>query len=756
MRTFLALFIAAVIFCLPVPTAGAGELPDSGSFFRVLERQAETIGEGVTLSSYALTVNGRSVRLSVLEIDLENPYVELQSLVGADGTLAETQPVSKMAGRTGAVAAVNGGFFIKNQGKPLGMIVKDGELVSGPIMRGDMPVFALDLHNRPVMDFFQFSGTVKAGNGETYPLFGVNKLLYNLEDGSLSDTDRLTLYNRYWGPLSRGGGSGAEGGDGGEGGASLAGVLEAVVADDGTVVKRVYEGEPAAIPEGGFVLRGHGSAADFILKNLPVGARVRADYRTEPDFEKIKLSAGSNSFLVKEGRVAEFQEVLRGKNARTAVASAENGRVLYLAAVARNDESTGVEQEELAELLVAMGVEEALNLDGGGSTTMVAQNLGDTELTAVVQPQGGWQRPVPDSLGVFNTAPPGRPAGLVVRGPDTVLPGTAAEYTVKGYDTHFHSWQPETFDLRVRGDGTVSGSVFTAGSGGDVVLEVESGRLREEKKVHVVEDAEMKSLQVTPSFIIAGRGQAVPLAFTVETLDGRKFPLKARYVAVRAARTIPGEVYGGTFVAGQARGTGMLEVAYRDLTAQVPVRVGSLFSDTEDSWANDRINEMARAGIIKGFADGTYRPAEPVTRAQVVTMLARLLQWSPGPGQEKPHFKDEIPSWAEDAVAAAVARGVVRGYPDGKFYPDRPVTRSEAAVMLDQAIKPVFCETNLDFADAEDIPGWAREAVGRVVSAGVLKGYADGRLRPGARVTRAETAVLFARLIGLNYVRVEG
>ncbi len=741
MRTFLALFIAVLFFCVSLMPAGAGELPDSGSFFRVLERQAETISEGVTLSSYALTVNERPVRMSVLEIDLDNPYVELRSLVGTDGTLAETRPVSKMAERTGAVAAVNGGFFIRNQGKPLGMVVKDGELVSGPIMRADMPVFALDLHNRPVMDFFKFSGSVTAGNGETYPLYGVNKLFYNLENGSLSDTDRLTLYNQYWGPLSRGGSD-----------AGLAGVLEAVVADDGTVVNRVYEGKPVVIPEGGFVLRGHGSAVDFILENLAVGTRVKADYRTTPDFEKIKLSTGSNSFLVQEGRVAAFQEVLRGQNARTAVAAAENGRVLYLVAVAVNEESTGVEQEELAELLVAMGVEEALNLDGGGSTTMVARYLGDTELSAVVQPQGGWQRPVPDSLGIFNTAPSGRPAGLIVSGPDTLLPGTTAEYTVKGYDTHFYPWQPGTFDLRVaRGDGTASGGVFTAGSGGEVVLEFTSGGVREQKKVYVVEDAAMKSLRVTPSLIVADCGQTVPLAFTLETFDGREFPLEEQYIEVRASQTVPGAVYGDKFVAGQVRGSGTLEVIYRDLAAQVPVMVGSLFSDTEDNWAGDQIEEMARAGIIKGFTDGTYRPAEPVTRAQLVTMLDRLLQWSPGSGQEEPCFEDQIPAWAEDAVAAAVARGVVRGYPDGKFRPDRPVTRAEVAVILEQAVELTFSSVaDLDFTDAGDIPEWAREAVERVVSAGVLRGYEDGLLRPEAHVTRAETAVLFARLNGLN------
>jgi len=404
----------------------------------------------------------------------------------------------------------------------------------------------------------------------------------------------------------------------------------------------------------------------------------------------------------------------------------------------------------LAELLVAMGVDEAVNLDGGGSTTMVARHLGDFKLSAIVQPKEGWQRPVPDGLGIFNTAPPGQPAGLIVSGPDIVLAGTDAGYTVKGFDTHFHPWLPQDVKFSAGTGGSFSGNVFTAGSGGDVLIEATSSGVKGTKKVHVIGAREIKAFRVAPAVIRAGRGQKVELSFTLETLDGRVFPLDARHVDLSATT---GKIEGSTFIAGESPASGKLEASYQGLTAQATIRGASLFSDTEDNWANDQINELAEAGVIKGYEDGTFRPAEPVTRAQVVVLLARLLEWPTEQGRLA--FKDDVPDWAQDAVAAAVARGIVQGYPDRKFWPGRPVTRAEVSVILDHAIDFPTGSATLDFKDAGKIPSWAGESLSRVVSAGILRGYEGDLLKPEACLTRAEMAVIIKRLDVLNYVKVE-
>ncbi|MDD3654039.1 MAG: phosphodiester glycosidase family protein, partial [Desulfotomaculaceae bacterium] len=550
MRNVLSLLVAVCLIFVTAASAAAGSLPNQGSSYRVLDRQSETISEGVTLSSYSLTIGGQPVKMSVLHVDLQNPYVELDILTGVDGTLEKTQSVGKMAERTGAVAAVNGGFFILGQGKPLGMIVQDGKMLSSPINRSDMPVFALDINRRPLMDFFQFSGQVRAGNGSVFPLFGVNKLRYDLVDGGMSDTDHLTLYNRHWGQFSRGVV------------AELPGAIETVIEND-TVIQQVYAETPLLIPAGGYVLWGHGEAADFMTANMPVGSQVKVSYQTSPAWEKIKLATGSNSFLVQHGAVAEFQEELKGKNSRTAVASSDQGRFLYLIAVEKSSRSAGVEQGELAELLVDMGAETALNLDGGGSTTMVAKYLGDTGLSNIVQPKEGWQRLVTDSIGIFNTAPPGRPAGLIISGPDVLLALTSGNYTVKGYDSHYHPWQPQSLTWRASGDGSIDDGIFTAGNGGDVIIEVSSGSVKGTKKVHVIGAGEIKELKVDPSTIRVRDGLAVPLSFTIETKDGKLYPVDAGYLTFH---TTTGKVSGSEFIPDEDGSGGVLEVTYQGLT----------------------------------------------------------------------------------------------------------------------------------------------------------------------------------------------
>ncbi|RJQ29379.1 MAG: hypothetical protein C4589_04935 [Peptococcaceae bacterium] len=716
-------------FVMPAAVAAAG-LPQHGAFYTVREQEAEAIGEGVTLLSYTLAAGDRPVRVCILQIDLTNPYVKLDALIGADGTQAKTETVSRMiAGRSGAVAAVNGGFFIMSKGKPLGTLIRDGELAAGPIRRNDMPVFALSKDKRPLFDFFSFSGETRAGNGAVFPLYGVNKPAYDLEDGSLSDTDHLTLYDRYWGPLSRGA-------DPNHPGALVAEV------DEGTVKRVVYAGEEQfPIPAGGYALWGHGAAADFIRQSLPVGASVYVSYRTEPDFKKMMLSTGSNSFLVREGKVAAFEEELKGQTARTAVASAGNGRWLYLAAVEKSDASAGMEQSELARLLVDLGAEEALNLDGGGSTTLVARHLGNFDLSLLNRPKEGRERRVTDGIGIFNTAPAGQPAGLIISGPPTVLSGTYAEYTVKGYDSHYHPWQPEGVKWSLpAGAGDFVGNTFYPLRSGEFTLTAVAGTARGEKKVRVLGSGDLKSLRVEPAMIRADIAQAIPLTFTVETIDGRLIPLEAKYVE---GRSTLGEFRGGQFYTGTVRGGDKLKVSFLNLAVEIPVQVGSLFRDTGSSWAFKQIEEVAAAGILKGFEDGAFRPAELVTRAQVVTILSRLLNWPPA--QTQPSFKDEVPDWAKNAVASAVKRNVVKGYPDGRFLPGYYITRAELCAILDRALKISPGREEMDFSDTNAVPAWAGDAMDRVVSAGLIRGYEDGSLRPGANVTRAEMAVIISR-----------
>jgi hypothetical protein len=173
-------------------------------------------------------------------------------------------------------------------------------------------------------------------------------------------------------------------------------------------------------------------------------------------------------------------------------------------------------------------------------------------------------------------------------------------------------------------------------------------------------------------------------------------------------------------------------------------RVPTAFGDTSKHWAAEAISDLALRGVVNGFPDGRFLPDQAVTRAKFVTMLSSALHWPVT--ENSPAFKDAVPKWAANAVAAAVANGVVAGYPDGTFGPDAKITRSEMAVMIDRALALKETEETLKYKDAGSIPGFARSAVAKATSAGLLQGE-GGLFRPTDGATRAETAVVVSRLL---------
>ena len=124
--------------------------------------------------------------------------------------------------------------------------------------------------------------------------------------------------------------------------------------------------------------------------------------------------------------------------------------------------------------------------------------------------------------------------------------------------------------------------------------------------------------------------------------------------------------------------------------------------------------------------------------------------------QEKPgtpvSFHDISGHWAESVITQAAGAGILQGYPDGSFQPDRAVTRAEFTVMLMNTVRPpetAGAEAE-PFADEAVIGEWAKQPLRLAQRLGVVSGYEDGSFRPQAQVSRAEMAVMAARALGLH------
>ena len=165
--------------------------------------------------------------------------------------------------------------------------------------------------------------------------------------------------------------------------------------------------------------------------------------------------------------------------------------------------------------------------------------------------------------------------------------------------------------------------------------------------------------------------------------------------------------------------------------------------DIEGHWAQTEIDTLLEKGVVRGYEDGSFRPDAPITRAEFVALLNRAAGIQPS-GVSNSFTDVDSRDWFAGDAGLAAAIGTITGFEDGTFRPANPITRQEVAVILARALGLDSVE-HPAFSDAKTIAPWAESAVAAVASAGFMKGYPDGTFGAVRSVTRAEAATLIQR-----------
>ena len=148
-----------------------------------------------------------------------------------------------------------------------------------------------------------------------------------------------------------------------------------------------------------------------------------------------------------------------------------------------------------------------------------------------------------------------------------------------------------------------------------------------------------------------------------------------------------------------------------------------------------------------GYTDGTVRPNGKITRAEAAALVTRLLGLDTFASAAKPMFSDTPSAWYNKAINAAVQRGIMKGYPDGRFRPNAPITRAEFTQMISTIDNKPY-----GVAPFADVKGhWAERAIGSEYQAGRIMGYPDQTFRPNAFITRCEAVVILNKMFERNY-----
>ncbi|MHA7967113.1 S8 family peptidase [Paenibacillus sp. CAU 1782] len=170
------------------------------------------------------------------------------------------------------------------------------------------------------------------------------------------------------------------------------------------------------------------------------------------------------------------------------------------------------------------------------------------------------------------------------------------------------------------------------------------------------------------------------------------------------------------------------------------------FRDITGHWAKDEITALSKDGIINGVGNYRFAPDRTITRAEAVAMISKAFKPLSTGMTSRAAFKDVKSShWAADAISKGVQQGWVTGFPDGTFRPDQPVTRAEMAVMIGKAkgIKPQISSTR-PFADVS-ATDWYAPMLRAMKNDGKLSGVQPNLFKPADRASRASFSVLLYR-----------
>jgi hypothetical protein len=335
------------------------------------------VAPGIRFQRFERVDDRGPIRAQLLKVDLAEPGVSVD--YAGQSTVTARGPLLPMVREDGAVAGVNGDFFdIGDTGAPLGVGRDRQRKFLHGVETGWNCAFFIRRDGTPDVDFLYTTAVVK--DHPEVPIATVNSP--TVRQGGIG------LYTPKWGTLE---GYGVTDGQTEQ--------IRFVHVLNGTVVANKTK-LPKQMPVTGKVLIGRDEARKP-LRRLEAGSTVRIRTRLS---ERTQMAITGNVFLIRDGDIKSRDDT--EMHPRTAVGiDYDTNRLLFLVIDGRQKFSRGYTMVELANLMAELGADEAINLDGGGSSTMVAKRKGGG-LTVVNSPSDGSQRSVPNGVAIHYTAPP--------------------------------------------------------------------------------------------------------------------------------------------------------------------------------------------------------------------------------------------------------------------------------------------------------------------------------------------------------------
>lgn len=296
---------------------------------------------GVKHIKLTKTINGRPVRINVVEINQKlNPNLQINPQLSSS-RLASKSTITTLARKNNSLVAINGTYFKPQTGVPLGTLMINGKIYTGPIYnRVAMGIFdeGFDMARLELnAQVKSFKGNLKVDNINQPRMLSTHVIVYTPEWGSFAPPS--PKYGKQ------------------------------IAVENGKIVSIGTQTMP--IPHNGYVIVGPVER----LSKLYRAKHVDLDIKTIPNWDNVKHIISGGPYLVKNGEVfVDMTEqklgAIGGKNPRTAIGYTQDGNFIMVAVDGREGASVGLTLKELAWFMKSIGCINAMNLDGGGSTVM--------------------------------------------------------------------------------------------------------------------------------------------------------------------------------------------------------------------------------------------------------------------------------------------------------------------------------------------------------------------------------------------------
>lgn len=343
-----------------------------------INSEIKNIGPSTTLKTVKTMTDTGWQNINIITADLNDKYLSVKTLLPSGG-LSKLENVLSMSERYDVLGAVNSDFFqwAKDGGSPLGTVIKDGTLLSSQTDSEKMATLGIK-DAKVIMDYISADVRVSAPNGESITINRFNKH---------HDLSTPAIYTKDFYPKTPGSGDN---------------ITEILISDG--KIKKIAKGEEGfTLNDNEYAVRYLPEFNTFFDDNFQEGDSVNLEFFVS--ISGLSEATGGGTILVKNGEKSKITHDITGKNPRTVAATDKTGSVLSLITIdGRSEKAGGMTLSEVQDFLISQGFYNAINFDGGGSTTMTAK-LKDGIKTVNMPTGGNYLRPVAAGIGIVSTAP---------------------------------------------------------------------------------------------------------------------------------------------------------------------------------------------------------------------------------------------------------------------------------------------------------------------------------------------------------------